>query len=232
MKAKEFDIIGVREEGKITGYALRDELRDALKDKSVGDCLMKIENAPSIGDSDSLLTALETLRNEKWAIVTFIGTPCAIITRGDLQKTSMRIWLFGVISIFEMQLLRCIRAVYPEDEWIDLLEKKRKKGVNKILELRREKQEHVDVAECLQLCDKRDIIAQNQSLLDLVGFGSNADLWCEFMDEVENQIRNLVAHSSSIDSRSWPLISEIMDKVEACLVKLEGHVFTSPSKSL
>lgn len=64
MKAKEFDIIGVREEGKITGYALRDELRDAPKDKSVGACLINIEKAPIISDSASLLTALETLRVE------------------------------------------------------------------------------------------------------------------------------------------------------------------------
>lgn len=68
-------------------------------------------------DSDSLLHAAEVLGNRGWIFVRFLGLPSGIVTHGDLQKAPIRMWLFGLISLLEMQMLRRIQNLRDDNDW-------------------------------------------------------------------------------------------------------------------
>ena len=96
-----------------------------------------------------------------------------IVTKGDLQKFPLRMWLFGVLSLVEMQMLRLIRQRYPDDAWKACLRPKRIADANRLFNLRVRKNQEIDVDDCLQWCDKAAIIAGNESLRKALGFQSS-----------------------------------------------------------
>lgn len=113
MASRGFDVVGVRREGSIEGYALQEDLTSG----NVGDHLRDLEEGDMLRESDPLLRALESLKTRNWIFIRFLGDPSGVVTRGDLQKAPMRMWLFGLISLLEMQMLRCIRGINENDDW-------------------------------------------------------------------------------------------------------------------
>jgi hypothetical protein len=53
--------------------------------------------------------------------VTSLGAVGGIITRADLQKPPVRMWLFGLITLVEQALGMLIRARYPDGSWAERL---------------------------------------------------------------------------------------------------------------
>jgi hypothetical protein len=218
MQARDFDVVGVRSDGVISGYITRDSLGQG----PVGDYMVPIRKRDGIDESDPLLDALESLRDSRWVFIRFLGNPSGIVTRGDLQKAPMRMWLFGLISLLEMQLLRRIRDVYPNNAWVDYLTSNRLEGAQRIFDERQRKNDSIDLAECLQIGDKKTIFRKSAILLGLVGFEAPKK-WDQFMKEVED-LRNKLAHSNGISSDSWPGIAILVGEIEQCLLKLEEKV--------
>ena len=215
MQTRDFDVVGVRSDGVITGFVTR----DALGPDAVGDYMVPIQKADGIDESDPLLDALESLREARWVFIRFLGNPSGIVTRGDLQKAPMRMWLFGLISLLEMQLLRRIRDVYPHDAWRDYLSPNRLEAAQRIFDERQRKNDSIDLAECLQIGDKKTIFRKSGMLFGLVGFDGSKK-WDQFMKEVED-LRNKLAHSNGIPSDSWPGIATLVGGIEECLLRLE-----------
>jgi hypothetical protein len=105
MKNRDFDAVGIRRQGHVIGYVEREDLANGvlvshIKDFSEGDL---------IDDSDPLLNAFMALRHSERLFVRVLGRVGGIVTRGDMQKAPARMWLFGVITLVEMHLLRIIR---------------------------------------------------------------------------------------------------------------------------
>jgi hypothetical protein len=221
MEARDFDVVGVRSDGVIAGYVTR----ESLGSDTVGEYMVSVEDKDGINESDSLLDALESLRASRWVFIRFLGNPNGIITRGDLQKAPMRMWLFGLISLLEMQLLRRIRDTYPQDEWKDYLSPNRLEAAQRIFDERQRKNDSIDLAECLQIGDKKTIFRKSEKLFGLVGF-NGFKKWDQFMRDVED-LRNKLAHSNGIASESWPEIASLVSGIEQCLLRLEGKA-TSP----
>jgi hypothetical protein len=211
-----FDVIGVRVDGGIRGFALAETLESGC----VGDHLNDFKEPDVLQQNDSLLAALDALRDRRWAFVRFLGDPSGIVTRGDLQKPPMRMWLFGLISIFEMQMLRWIRDEYPKGSWEKYLTESRIDKARDLLQLRQERNEAIDLADCLQLSDKGRIFGKSDRLRELTKSQSNTQ-WQSYMDKLE-EIRNSVAHGLDISSDMWPEIAERMDETVKNLIALEN----------
>jgi len=218
MEDRDFDVVGVRDAGVITGYALRDSLR-VQSGGIVGDYSQHIAESQVISESDPLLDTLDSMKDSRWVFISFLGNPSGIVTRGDLQKAPMRMWLFGLISLLEMQLLRRIRAVYPNEKWENYLDEKRFEAAKKIFSVRQKGNDSVDLAECLQIGDKKEIFRKSESLFPTVGFKSKSE-WKGFMRKVED-LRDILAHSNGIPSESWPENAALVKSIENCLVGLE-----------
>lgn len=215
MEARNYDVVGVRHEGVMNGYVLKHELRAG----QVGEHLIRFNEDELINESDPLLETLAALRVRKWVFIRFLGNPSGIVTRGDLQKTPVRMWLFGITSLLEIHLLRRIRANYPGNEWVDCLTPNRLEKTQQIFADRQRRDDAIDLAECLQLSDKATIFKKSSGLLTLLGF-DNPRAWRSFMAGVED-LRNRVAHSNDIPADMWPHVAGVVDGIERCLVNLE-----------
>ena len=165
---------------------------------------------------------LKSLKDRNWIFIRLLGEPSGIITRGDLQKTPTRMWLFGLISLLEMQMLRCIRSVHKADDWWrkDLTES-RLDAAQRIFEERRKRNEEIFLSDCLQLADKATIFKKNDNLFSLTGVDSK-NSWKSLMAEIE-KLRNNLAHSNSLGTDSWPRIAKYVIDVERVLTKLEDE---------
>jgi hypothetical protein len=216
MEARGFDVVGVREEGFITGYV---EVAN-LGLGTVGAYKKSFNLSKVLNESDPMLEALEALKDSRWVFIKFLGNPSGIITRGDLQKAPMRMWLFGLITLLEMQMTRKIREQYPNGEWIIYLSPGRQQKAQQTYKDKQIKNENLDILECLYLTDKATIFKKSQPLGNFLNI-INKNEWETFMGSLTNELRNNLAHASEIKSTDWPDIALKAKKVEEYLEILE-----------
>ena len=216
MEDRDFDVVGVRHEGAMLGYVVRGN----LEGESLSDHIISFNDDELMHENEPLLNALEFLKENGWVFIRFLNNPVGIVTRGDLQKAPVRMWLFGIISLLEMTLLQRLREVYPEEEWKKYMSEKRIEAARNVHADRLKHNEAIDLAECLQLCDKKTIYGKSGTLKQLHPFDSKGK-WDDFMTKVEN-LRNALAHSNSIAFGSWLEVTELVEEMEKCLSLLEN----------
>jgi predicted transcriptional regulator len=214
MDDKDYDVIGVRENGLISGFARKSQFSGG----QLRDYLTKFDEKNLLHGTDSIINLIESFRYTDTIFVLFFGKVGGIITRGDLQKIIIRMWLFGLISLIEMHLLRIIRKFFPDGQWEKFLNKKRIDDARKILSARRRKNLAIDLVDCLQLCDKREIIINYKEILNKLSINRNS---CEkFLKRLE-PLRNDLAHAQDIITENWPEIIHIVKDAEDFLDKCE-----------
>jgi hypothetical protein len=220
MEQRGYDVVGVRENGVVTGYVLRSELTS----ETIGAHRHNFGHDEVLPDSEPLLIAFAALRERRHVFLNILGHVGGIITRGDLQKAPVRLWLFGLLSLLEMQMLRVVRERYPSDSWISLLTDERAAGARRVYEERRRRNEENDLSDCLQLGDKACILLKDPVLFGLSGFESKRALET-FFNEV-NTLRNALAHANDILNGRWPALADLVTNLETILARLETAVVT------
>lgn len=216
MEKEDFDVVGVRRNGLIAGYTDR----SALSRGTIGDHLLKFENAVVFSELAPIVEVLPRLVETPRVFVGSTDRVWGIITRGDLQKAPMRMSLFGLLSLLEMQLLRLIRVVYPDAAWRDMLSSGRIEAAEKILDDRRRRNEGTDLADCLQFADKRTIVVKSERLCAWLRFDSRAKAESRLKNLQE--LRNDLAHSQDILAGRWPGIVELANLAEDLLEHCES----------
>ena len=221
MEEKEYDVVGIRTHGVVSGYVRRDELWDTGTLESHGH---RFASGDILPDTEPLLSVFAALRTRRHVFVTVLGSVGGIVTRGDLQKAPVRLWLFGLVSLLEMQLLRVVRERFPLEEWAALLSEDRVDGARRLHEERRRRNEASDLSDCLQLGDKATVLMKDPQLFSASGFRSRASLQ-DFFKEV-GALRNALAHANDILSGRWPALADLVTRMESLLERLEVMVPT------
>lgn len=216
MEAKGFDVVGVSSDGTMLGYVQIEDLKIGL----LKEYTKPFSDRTLLDEKTPLLQTLRKLAEEHFVFLRFLGAPSAIVTRGDLQKAPVRMWLFGLVSILEMQLLQLIKNEGQGDWWIDLLSDSRLEKTNDIYKQRLERNEEIELADCLQLGDKTSIFNKTDTLLHRTGFSSKKD-WKSTMDKIES-LRNNLAHSNEIREDSWPEKIDLAIQIEKLVLILEA----------
>lgn len=215
LKVRDFDIAGAKETeaGEVVGYVLTDELGEG----NLGGYIRQINTDILISDSTPIAEIFSVLSKINFAFVISGKHISGIITKADINKPPVRIYLFGMISLFEMHLSAWISYYYSDDGWIKILPKKRIQDALKIYELRKGKNQELSLLECLQLCDKRDLLAKSNQFTEEFDF-PRKDFY-SFVKNVE-KIRNELAHSqySIIANIGWANLIEIISRTEAFLI--------------
>lgn len=216
MESRDFDVVGRREQGVVTGYFVRPAGHppDApLEARRFGP-------GEALADTEPLVTAAAALVDRRYLFVTVLGHVGGIVTRGDLQKAPVRLWLFGLVSLLEMHMLRIVRERYPDDTWGDLLSPERLEGARRVFHERRQRNEATDLSDCLQLGDKATVFRKDEELYQLSGFPSRVALE-EFLKSVA-ALRNALAHANDILHSGWPAVAQLATRIEALLERLES----------
>ncbi|MBI4301770.1 MAG: hypothetical protein HY664_04105 [Chloroflexi bacterium] len=220
MDQLDFDVLGIEDKGVVYGYVGRLSLES-------GPCRRyqrPFQPRELIAESMPLIDLLPVLRAAPHrAFVQDRKRVTGIVTWGDLQKIPMRMLLFGLVSLLEMQLLRIVKDFYPGDSWHRSLNGKRLEKAKKLKAERQAKNEALDLADYLQFCDKKELILKKPPILDCIGFNSSEAKkhLRQLLKSAEN-IRNKLAHAQDIvTGSSWPELIDLARKMEALLEKCE-----------
>ncbi len=211
-----YDVVGIREHGVVTGFASVTSLNSG----TLGEHREAFGSDAVLPDSEPLLAAFAALRDRRHVFINVLGHVGGIVTRGDLQKAPVRMWLFGLVSLLEMQMLRLVRERYPGDSWTCHLSSERVQGAQRLFAERRRRHEENDLSDCLQLGDKATILMKDPDLFALSGFTSRNSLE-HFFREV-GQLRNALAHANDILAGRWPGLANLVNTLEGFLERLES----------
>ena len=221
LKIREFDAAGVKETegGEVIGYVVADELMEGV----VNDYLKKIEPEHLITDSTPIAEIFTALTNRDFSFVLYGRHIVGIITKADINKPPVRIYLFGIISLFEMHLNSWINHYYPGDTWKHEVPEKRINDAHDTYEQRKGNNQDLSLLECLQLCDKRDLLAKSEAFR--IKFNISKKKFDSFVKRVE-KVRNKIAHSqnSIIANVDWNIFVEIVSYLEKFLEESDEKV--------
>ena len=198
MECRNFDVVGVRQEGVVVGYVERDDLCGA----TCGERIRAIE-AP-IPDAASLADVVLALVESPRLFVRVLGAVGGIVTMSDLQKPPVRMWLFGMVTLMEMRISRLIELKCKDGSWKTFLSESRLQKAEALLEERKRRNQSLELIDCLQISDKGQIIARNEELRRLTRMESRRE--AERVIKMLESLRNNLAHSQDIIACDWETI--------------------------
>lgn len=221
LKIREFDVAGVKktEGGEIIGYVITDELMGG----EVKEYLKIIDPDLLISDSTPIPDIFAALTNRDYTFVLYGKHIIGIVTKADVNKPPVRIYLFGMISLFEMHLNSWINHFYPGDSWEHEISNNRIKVAWDIYEKRKGNNQDLSLIECLQFCDKRDILAKSEDFRK--EFDISKSWFNSFVKRIEI-IRNELAHSqnSIISNIAWSVFVDTVSYLEDFLINSDIKV--------
>jgi hypothetical protein len=227
LETRDFDLAGVQAEkdAPVIGFVERQSLKDGV----VSDYMEPLSAEHLISDATPLLGTLSVLKARQHAFVLVGPEVKGIVTRADLNKPPLRIYLFGLVSLLEMHLAFWVRAEYPGDSWQGHLADGRLKAANKIQESRCSQNPECELRECLQLCDKRDLVLKRTQLCESLGLAPNAETQLKNAEK----LRNLLAHGQEnlVEGTSWEALIDLTEWIEMVLGKSDEQVESRAEKS-
>lgn len=220
LEHRQFDTAGViNDESNVIGYVNTSDLKDGVIEEYV----QQIQLNQVISDSTPLASLLSVLKTNDYLYINHGAKIVGIITQADVNKPPVRIYVFGMLSLFEMHLNSWVRHYYPENSWHESISDKRLASSQELYEKRKGNNQDLTLLDCLQLADKRDILSKSQDFKKNFGFSKQS--FEKFIKDAE-KIRNEVAHSqdSIIASLSWEVFVSVLDHVEEFLVTSDQEI--------
>lgn len=199
MRARGLNVVGVRDaSGKLLGMVQQQDLqRD-----SIASCLQPLEAGQVIDAESPLLNLFERLQHRHWAFVQHGNEIDGFVSRSDLQRSPVRMLLFGLVSMFEVAMLEMIREHYSAEEVVERLNANRLGIARRLHASREQRGEELELTDCLQIADKRDLLLASRACIQELGFVSN-NAAARFFVRVE-QLRDRLVHANDlIAGSSW-----------------------------
>jgi len=216
MEMKDYDILGVEDNGIVIGYVVREELMEGI----CKDYYRSFSPTELVSESTSLLHTLFIFKENERIFILEGNRITKVVTLADLQKPPIRMLLFGLISLLEMHLYRIINEYFPDDSWKKHLNPKRIQFTEDLFALRKARNEGIQLSDCLQICDKRDIVLNEDPLREQLGIETKTK-GKHFFKKLE-ELRNNLAHSQDINTEnSWNETFFLIEQTENILEECE-----------
>lgn len=216
MGIKDYDVMGIEDNGIVIGYVVRNELKEGLCQKYY----RSFSPTDLVSESTPLIDTLFFFKETERIFILEGNRVTKVVTLADLQKPPIRMLLFGLISLLEMHLYRIINQYFPEDTWNVHLSTKRITLAEELFSSRKALNEAIQLSDCLQICDKRDIVLNESPLRELLGIESKSK-GKHFFKNLE-RLRNNLAHSQNINTQnSWHEMFLLIEQTEKLLGQCE-----------
>ena len=177
-----------------------------------------INVADVIAESTPLIEVLVALKSKSYYFIQNGTQISGIITRADLQKPPVRILIFGIVSLLEMHLSFLVNKYFPSESWKIVLSDGRTAKAEELLRFRKNRNEVLDLVDCLQFADKRDLLLSSESMRKHLGFQTNQEAK-ELLDNVE-ALRDKLAHSQDIVSGTiWEKLINNVSEAERVILR-------------
>ena len=219
---RDWDIAGVigAPDTPVIGFVERESLRTG----TVGDHVKQITVGDLIADSSPLPTIFAILKERQRVLVLKGSQVSGIVTQAALNKPPVRIYLFGLVSLLEMHLAFWVQTAYPDDTWKERLNGDRIEMAMKLYSKRRSRNGEITLLQCLQSCDKRDLVLCREELREHLLIESKTK--GKRMLERAEDLRNELAHSQAdlASHASWPELIGLVEEIEAAVDQSDSAV--------
>jgi hypothetical protein len=200
-------VAGLRRDGQAVGYVEKRWL-----DAPEGSYYRSFVAAQVVRGDAPLSDVIGILTRYDFCFVTAMGDVAGVITRADIEKPIVRMWLFGIVTLTEMDLTARIRRLWPDGSWSRLISAGRLDKAQALMEERRRRAQHVELLDCLQLSDKAQILMQDEVQRAEFGFPTKGAAQRVIRDL--ESLRNNLAHSQDIVTHDWPQIARLARRIE------------------
>ena len=206
-------VVGIRKGGWVVGYLHPDDLHGPNPIPQT----RPIKSQQVLEMDSSLSDVIKVLTRFAYCFVALSGSVVAVISRGDIDKPIVRMWLFGMITVLEMSIADHIKARWPAGDWTTFLSEQRLTKARQLFEERLRRNQGCPLLDCLQFSDKAQIAIEDPQLL--------ADLDLPSKRAAKQAIKNLeslrnnLAHGQSIVKHDWPQIARMTQRLRLLLVR-------------
>ena len=213
MQRTGFDVVGIKEEGRVIGYLERGS-----------GTVVPFQPSDLVSESTPLIHLLYLFEHIDRIFILERNEVTRLVTLADLQKPPIRMLLFGIISLMEMHLLHVVKHAYRDAGWRERISAERLRNAEQLYELRKGRNEEITLLDCLQLSDKKTLIVKKKELLLNLTFSSRAEAE-RFFNKLE-RLRNNLAHSQELTGGDS--FREIIQTVRQCERVLEAceHMYS------
>lgn len=212
MQQHDFDSLGVRQDGFVVGFLTKNSLGDGPS----GQYMQPFGNDQVIEDTTPLAEVVRGLTTSQCLFVSVFGTVAGIVTRSDLQKPPVRMWLFGMITLIEMRITTMIERGAANEDWKTYLSPGRVQKAEQLLAERSRRNQSLGLLDCLQFGDKCQVIAKSETLRSLTRFNSRRQI--EQAAKQVEKLRNSLAHAQDIIGSDWEAIVNLSENLDNLLI--------------
>ncbi len=217
MNDNSLDVACLRDQGLIRGYVRRGDLTGGR----CGEKLRPFRAGQIIAGDDSLTEVIRILTIYEHAFVSLLDEVAGCIHRGCLNKPVARMWLFGIITLTEIEMVRLIAEHFPGDTWKVHVSRGRLEKAATLQQERQRRNQQGSLIDCLQFSDKAQILMEKPEVRELFGFTSkNAAV--EAVKQLES-LRNNLAHAQDIVTNDWAAIARIASRIEEAVLLRRSH---------
>ena len=217
---RDYDVLGVVDNKlKKIGYIKK----ESLKGSNIRENLLEFSIPQLISESTPLDELFEILTDKEFAFILNGNEIEGIVTRADINKIIVRIYLFGIISLYELHLNYWIKQTYINEAWKAKLSSKRLQSAEGVFHERVGNNDQLTLLECLQICDKKDILKSTESFIGTFNYSKSK--LKQLLERIE-KIRNELAHSqnSIILNLKWLDFVSSIKQVKDFLIKSESII--------
>lgn len=109
-------VASIRINGSVQGYVKQ----VGLKGLVCGDSMRHFTVDQVIRGTASLSDVIHVLTRHDFCFVSIFGGVTGVITREDINKPQVRMWLFGLVTMIETAITQTIEKIYPEESWTQI----------------------------------------------------------------------------------------------------------------
>jgi hypothetical protein len=211
MAEKGWEVVGVRIEGIVSGFADVSDLIGGC----CGDVARRFDVAELVPENLPLAPLVLRLKDQSRLFVETLGQVGGVVTRFDMQKPAGRMWLFGMVTLIEMRFGRLIEQHCPGETWKEFLSEGRIQKSQDLLAERRRRGQQVSLTDCLQFADKVRIIGSSELLRRQTRFASKRQI--EDVGKQLETLRNNLAHAQDIVPHDWDTIVALAEQLDSVL---------------
>ncbi|MCO6456434.1 MAG: hypothetical protein J5I93_14130 [Pirellulaceae bacterium] len=119
----------------------------------------------------------------------------------------VRMFLFGLLTLFETRLLELVQHVYDDQSLGRVLKPARLAAARRLLAERGKRGEQLRLVDCLQVADKRDLLLAEEGFAERFGYDSKKSAH-RFFTQVEMLRDRLVHAQDLVAASSWEEVAE------------------------
>jgi hypothetical protein len=198
----------LREHGRVCGYVRCTDLQ--------GDCCGEhrrlFRPGQVVRSHSSLSEVIHVLTLQGYAFVSWLGEVAGYISRSGINKPVARMWLFGMVTLAEMEFMRMIEEYFPDEAWRAHMPEKRLAKAIQFQEERARRNQPCSLLECLQFADKMQVLLGHPQAMARLHVDSKR-AGRRLAEELES-LRNNLAHAQDISQKDWGPIARMAARLE------------------